>query len=111
LVKGGSENHGIAIAYRRDYELISSDTRYISSFYSEKTNTAFKPCIEVVYNQVIQDDRKQVSNNRPSNLFLYTFSGHNFANIANLSAVTVDIKKGNTFIYTGLTPNHLSTGV
>lgn len=108
-LSGGSENYGIAIAYRRDYELLSTDTRYICSFFTEKTNTAFKPCLEVVYNQVIQDDRKQVSNNRPSNLFLYTFSGHNFANI-NLSAVTVDIKKGNALIYTGLTPNQLSTG-
>lgn len=108
-LSGGSENYGIGIAYRRDYELLSTDTRYISSFFTEKTNTAFKPCLEVVYNQVIQDDRKQVSNNRPSNLFLYTFSGHNFSNI-NLSAVTVDIKRGNVMIYTGLTPTQLSTG-
>lgn len=110
-LSGGSENNGLAIAYRRDYELSSSDTRYISSFFTEKTNSAFKPVIEVCYNQVIQDDRKQVSNNRPSNLFLYTFSGHNFVNIANLSAVTVDIKKGNSTIYSGLIPSQLSTGV
>jgi hypothetical protein len=108
-LSGGSENYGIGIAYRRDYELLSTDTRYISSFFTEKTNTAFKPCLEIVYNQVIQDDRKQISNNRPSNLFLYTFSGHNFANI-NLSAVTVDIKRGNISVYTGLTPTQLSTG-
>lgn len=110
-LSGGSENNGIAIAYRRDYELLSTNTRYISSFFTEKTNTAFKPYIEVVYNQSINDDRKQVSNNRPSNLFLYTFSGHNFVNIANLSTVTVDIKKGNTVIYSGLIPRQLSTGV
>jgi len=108
-LSGGSENYGLGIAYRRDYELLSTDTRYISSFFTEKTNTAFKPCLEVIYNQVIQDDRKQVSNNRPCNLFLYTFSGHNFANIT-LSAVTVDIKRGNTNIYTGLTPTQLCTG-
>lgn len=109
-LSGGSENYGIALAYRRDYELLSTDTRYVSSFFTEKTNTAFKPFVEVNYNQVIQDDRKQVSNNRPSNLFLYTFSGHNFVNIAKLSAVTVDIKKGNTVIYSGLIPSQLSTG-
>ncbi len=109
-LSGGSENNGIAIAYRRDYELLSTNTRYISSFFTEKTNTAFKPFLEVSYNQVIQDDRKQVTSNRPSNLFLYTFSGHNFVNIANISDVTVDIKKGNTIIYSGLTPLQLSTG-
>jgi hypothetical protein len=110
-LSGGSENYGLAIAYRRDYELLSTNTRYICSFFTEKTNTAFKPYIEVSYNQVIQDDRKQITNNRPSNLFLYTFSGHNFVNIINISAVTVDIKKGATTVYSGLIPSQLSTGV
>jgi hypothetical protein len=110
-LSGGSENYGIAISYRRDYELISGDVRYISAFFTENTNTSFKPYIQVNYNQSIMDDRKQVSNNRPSNLFLYTFSGHNPVNIYNLSAVTVDIKKNGTNIYTGLTPTHLSKGV
>jgi hypothetical protein len=109
-LSGGSENNGIAIAYSRYYEILSTDTRYICSFFTDKTNTAFKPCLDVIYNQTIQDDRKQVSNNRQSNLFLYTFSGHNFVNIGNLSAVTVDIKKGNSIIYSGLTPNQLFTG-
>ena len=109
-LSGGSENFGIAIAYRRDYELLSTNTRYISSFYTEKTNSSFKPFIEVAYNQVIQDDRHQMSNNRPSNLFLYTFSGHSFENI-NLSTVTVDIKKGSSTIYSDLTPSQLSKGI
>ena len=108
-LSGGSENNGIAIAYRRDYELISSSTRCISSFFTEKTNSAYKPFIEVLYNQTIQDDRKQVSSNRPSNLFLYTFSGHNFSNI-NMANVTVDIKKGNLVVLSGLVPSQLSTG-
>lgn len=110
-LSGGSENNGIALSYRRDYELLSTETRYISSFFTEKTNSAFKPYLEVCYNQVVQDDRKQVSNNRFSNLFLYTFSGHNFSNIKNLSSVTVDIKKGNTIVYSGLVPTQLSTGI
>jgi len=109
-LSGGSQNYGLGIAFRRDYEILSTDTRYICSFFTEKTNSAFKPFLEVNYNQVIQDDRKQVSNNRPSNLFFYAFSGHNFANV-NLTAVTVDIKKGNTVIYSDLIPNQLSTGI
>ncbi len=109
-LSGGSENYGIALAYRRDYELLSTDTRYICSFFTEKTNSAFKPYIEVQYNQVIQDDRKQVTNNRPSNLFLYTFSGHNFANVT-LSAITVDIKRSGSIVYADLTPTQLTTGI
>jgi len=109
-LSGGSENYGIAIAYNRIFEIESGSTRYVSSFYTENTNTAFKPYLEVVYNQTIRDDRKQVTNNRPSNLFLYTFSGHTPANI-NMSAVTVDIKKGTTTTYADLVPTQLSKGV
>lgn len=109
-LSGGSQNYGIGVAYRRDYELLSTDTRYISSFFTEKTNTAFKPFIEVVYNQSFQDDRLQVTNNRTSRLFLYTFSGNNAVNY--YSAGTVDIQTiGGTPVMTGLTPTHLENGV
>jgi hypothetical protein len=109
-LSGGSENYGIGVAYRRDYELLSTDTRYISSFFTENTNTAFKPFIEVVYNQSFQDDRLQVSNNRNSRLFLYTFSGNNAVNY--YSAGTVDIQTlGGAPVITGLTPTQLENGV
>lgn len=109
-LSGGSENHGICIAYRRDYELLSTNTRYISSFYTEKTNTAFKPYIEVLYNQSFQDDRFQVSKDRYSKLFLYTFSGNNAVNF--FSAGTVDIQSmSGSYIITGLTPTQVEKGV
>ncbi len=109
-LSGVSENYGLGIAYRRDYELLSTDTRYIASFFTEKTNSAFKPYIEVVYNQSFQDDRLQVSNNRTSRLFLYTFSGNNAVNY--YSAGTVDIQTiAGASVFTGLTPTQLETGV
>lgn len=109
-LSGGSSNNGIAVAYRRDYELLSTDTRYVSSFYTENTNSAFKPYIEVVYNQSFQDDRMQVSNNRTSRLFLYTFSGNNAVNY--YSAGTVDIQTmAGADVITGLTPTQLEKGV
>lgn len=107
---GGSSNYGVAVAYSRDFELISSDTRSIASFFTEDTNTAFKPYLEVNYNQIINDDRKQVSNNRTTRLFLYTFSGNTSANY--FSAGTVDIKTASgTDVYTGLTPTQIEKGV
>lgn len=109
-LSGGTENNGIGIAYRRDYELMSTDTRYIASFFTEKTNSFNKPYIEVVYSQSFQDDRLQVTNNRTSRLFLYTFSGNNAVNY--YSAGTVDIKTmANVNVVTGLTPTQLETGV
>lgn len=111
-LSGGSENYGFAIGYRRDYELESGDTRYISSFYTNKTNTAWKPHLEIVYDQVIKDDRNQVTNNRSSKLFLYTYSANTAVNYHTGSTVTVDILAPNgTYVFTGLTPTHLEKGV
>lgn len=110
-LSGGSQNNGIAIAYSREFELNSGSTRYLSRFYTEKTNTAFKPYIEVVYDeQVVEDDRLRVANNRVSRLFLNVFSGNSSANY--FSAGTVDIKTmSNVNVVTGLTPTQLTKGV
>jgi len=109
-LSGGSQNNGLGVAFRRDYELLSTDTRYVASFYTENTNSAFKPYIEVTYNQSFQDDRLQVTNNRTSRLFLYTFSGNNAVNY--YSAGTVDITtSAGAPVITGLTPTQMETGV
>ena len=108
---GSIPNNGIGVAYSDLLEKVSGNTRYIASFFTEKTNTAFKPYLEVVYNQNISDDRNQVSTDRPSKLFLYTFSGHNPVNIANLSAVTVDIQVNGSISMSGIIPTQLSKGV
>lgn len=109
-LSGGSVNHGIAVAYSRPFELESGNTRNISSFFTQKTNSSFKPYLEVVYDQTISDDRNTVTNNRPCRLFLYTFSGNQSVNF--YSASTVSIKTmNNTNVFTGLTPQQLSKGV
>ncbi len=106
----GGTNYGLCIGYTRPYELSSGVTRYTSSFYTNITNSAFKPYIEVEYDQVIRDDRNQVGNNRPSKLFLYLYSGNTPTDY--FSASTVDIKTAaGATVYSGLTPIHHSKGV
>ena len=109
-LSGGSQNNGLGIAYSRELELNSGETRYMSRFFTEKTNTAFKPYVEVVYdNQVIREDRTRVANNRASRLFLHLFSGNTSANY--FSAGTVSIKtNSNIDVFTGLTPTQLTKG-
>jgi len=109
-IVSGNTNFGIGIAYRNDYEQISGNTRYISSFLTSKTNSAFKPFIEVNYNQYIKDDRNQVSNNRLSRLFLYTFSGNNSSNFYSASTVTVK-NQSNSVIASGIVPTKFAKGV
>ena len=106
---GGSINHGIGISYSRPYELVSGDTRYISSFFTHKTNTAYKPYLEVVYDQTVKDDRMQVTNNRVSRLYLYTFSANTPTNYFSASTVTIKNSAGAT-VHT-LTPEQQEKGV
>lgn len=109
-LSGGSQNNGIGISYSRTFEEKSGNTRFISSFFTQKTNSAFKPYLEVIYDQTIKDDRTIVTNNRFCKLFLYTFSGNQSANY--FSAETVSIRtQNNTNVYTGLIPKQLSKGV
>lgn len=109
-LSGGSQNYGIGIAFSRPYELESGNTRNIASFLTQKTNSAFKPYLEVNYNQTINDERTTVTNNRTCRLFLYTFSGNQAVNF--YSAGTVSIKtQGNANVFTGLVPQQLSKGV
>ncbi len=109
-LSGSSTNYGLGIAFGRPFELISSDTRYITSFYTKHTNSAFKPYLEVTYNQIINDDRNEVVNNRISRLFLYTFSANTPVNIFSADSVSIQTSSGIN-VYTGLTINQLSKGV
>ena len=109
-LSGGSVNYGLGVAYSREFELISGNSRYVASFFTKNTNSAYKPYIEVSYNQSFQDDRLNVTNNRPCKLFLYTFSGHNPVNIYSSSTVSIQTTAGAN-IYTGLTPTQLEQGV
>jgi len=109
LASGATEGR-LGLAYRRDYELLSTDTRYIASFFTMHTNTAFKPFIEVVANQNFIDDRNDVTNNRACRLFLYTYSGNSAANYFSASTVSIKTYAGND-VQTGLVPTQLEKGV
>ncbi len=108
-LSGGSVNYGLAVAFARPFELSSSDTRYITTFHTQHTNSAFKPFIEVTYNQVINDNRNEVVNNRVSRLFLYTFSANTPVNFFSADTVSI-LNSSGTEIYTGLTINQLCKG-
>lgn len=109
-INGTTANTGVAIAYARPYELISSDTQTYASFYTENTNSFQLPHIEVTYNQVIEDDRNYVSNNRISRLYLYTFSGDSPVNYTSIGDVNITDNSG-SIVYSGLTVNQVQRGV
>ncbi len=109
-IDGSLENNGLGISFSREFELISGGTRNISSFFTSKTNSFNKPYIEVEYEQTINDDRDQFTNNRLNRIFLYTYSGNSNENYYSAGTVTIKSPSGESVI-TGLTPNQLSKGV
>lgn len=109
-IASGATDGRLGLAFRRDYELLSTDTRYIASFFTMHTNTAFKPYIEVVSNQSFKDDRNDVTNNRICRLFLYTFSGNSSVNYYSASTVSIKTYAG-VDVQTGIVPTHLEKGV
>jgi hypothetical protein len=109
-LSGGSSNNGLAISYTRDFETFDEDMRFLSRFFTEKTNTGFKPFLEVVYdNQIIRDERLEIANNRTSRLFLSLYSGNTSANYFSASTVTIKTSN-NQILLSGLTPQHLQKG-
>lgn len=111
-LSGGSENYGFGIAYTRPYELTSANTRYISSFFTNKTNFHNKPFIEVIFDeQKFIDDRNQVTNNRASKLYLYTYSGNSLANYYSASTVNIYRESDDSLVHSGLTPTQVEKGV
>ena len=106
----GGTNNGLAFGYTEQFETISSDTKYIASFLTNKTNSAFKPYLQVNYNQAIKDDRHWVSNNRTSRLFLYLFSGNSEANFASAGTASI-YSSSNSLIQSSITINQHSKGV
>jgi hypothetical protein len=109
-VDASAANNGVALSFLRPYELISSDTQSFTSFFTQHTNTALKPHIEVNFDQLIEDDRLYVSNNRTSKLYLYTFSGDSPANYVSIGSVDITDNAG-TVIYSGLPVNQTERGV
>ena len=106
---GGSQNNGICVCFARPYELISGDTRNIASFFTKHTNTAFKPFLEVNYDQTIKDDRFQFNVQNVNRLFLFTYSQNQPINY--FSAGTVNIQDYNGNVLSSYSPNQMQTGV
>ena len=109
-VSGTTPNYGIGVSYARPYELLSSDTQSFASFFTQHTNTAFSPYIEVDYDQFIEDDRLYVSNNRVSKLFLYTFNGDEPADYTSIGTVNI-LDNSNNLVHSNLEVHQVERGV
>ena len=110
FISSGNTSINIGICFSKFFESNSDQARYYANFFSDKTRNFFKPYLEANYNDLIIDDRNQVSNNRLNRLFLYTFSGNVATNYYSAGTVNI-LNSANAVVLSGLTPQNLKTGV
>lgn len=103
-------NYGLGVAYSSPFEAISSDTRFLSSFFSENTNTSNKPYIEIEVDDYIKDDRLNICTNKLNKLYLYTFAGNDAVNFYSAGTVSI-VNSSNQPVLTGKTITKHSKGV
>jgi len=72
IIVGTTNFNGLGLAFKRDYELLITDSLYSVGFFSKNTNTFFEPFIETVWNENILDDRNDFQLGKNNKLYLYT---------------------------------------
>jgi hypothetical protein len=56
ILFSGQTNNGICIAYLANTEILTSDTKNVTTFFSKYTQTFFEPFLETSYNDRVNDD-------------------------------------------------------
>lgn len=104
FIQNEMNNYGIGIAFSPELEDSSTDLTQYVGFFNEKTNTFFKPFLETIYDDHINDDRANFILNKQNRLYLYSNIGGNLENLDTLPICTIndkeyEVKQGGKGIY------------
>lgn len=72
ILFSGNTNYGYALCFSANTENITSDYRYVISYFSKFTQTFFKPYLETKYDNSITDERCQFFYNQDETLYFIT---------------------------------------
>lgn len=86
----GEPNYGLGLMFAPFFESIETNQQQFVSFFTDHTNTFFHPCIEVVYNESIMDDRATFTLGKDNRLYLYANIGGEPQNLDELPICTID---------------------
>lgn len=90
LIDGDEVNNGVCIMFAPENEEINiTPTQYVG-FFTNHTNTCFKPYLETRYNEEICDDRTRFYLNKENRLYLYCNIGGELCSLDELPVCTID---------------------
>ena len=83
-------HYGIGLAFQTDLEGVKDiDVNYVG-FFTNKTNTFYKPFVETTIEQDISDDRYSFYLDKPNKLYFVAKVGENYVNLDELPVCTID---------------------
>jgi hypothetical protein len=104
FLSGELQNYGIGIAFTPMTELIETDIENYVGFFTNNTNTFFKPYLETKYDNTIIDDRNNFVLDKPNRLYLYCNIGGFYTNLdemptCHINSQEMPVKQASEGIY------------
>jgi len=94
-------NYGFVIKFNDDFEELSGDTKHILKYFSNNAHTKYKmPYIEFSWDNKVTDQRDSIYPDSTGRLYLYTKKNGTFANVYDISGVTITGDSISTFTST-----------
>lgn len=90
FISGELPNNGIGIAFAPYYENLETKKSQYVGFFTNSTHSFFKPYVETIYNEFIEDDRTNFYLDKDNKLYFYASVGGNPVNLDETPTCTID---------------------
>lgn len=90
IISGNIQNCGYMICFPSLLEQTNTNILQYVGFFTNNTNTFFKPYVETYYNDQIIDDRNNFYLNKTNRLYFYSLIGGDLSNLDNVPNCFID---------------------
>jgi hypothetical protein len=90
IISGTTQNNGFMLCFDSKLEQTSKNIAQYVGFFTNNTNTFFKPYLETTYGDPIIDDRNEFILNKDNRLYFYSVIGGEFKNLDELPICRVN---------------------
>lgn len=90
FVTGEICNNGIGFAFSPKYEMVETEKSQYVAFYGPHTNSLFKPYVETVYEDHIDDNRTDFYLDKDNKLYFYAIVGGEQVNLDKLPTCSIN---------------------
>lgn len=90
IITGSTNNNGYMLCYDELLEQTSTSITQYVGFFTNKTNTFFKPYLETIYSESIIDDRNEFYLDKDNKLYFYSIIGGQQENLDNIPTCTIN---------------------